>query len=65
MFVKINAKWLVNLSKVKYLGISNESNSKIEVKYDDDTGVTFNCASDMDAAAAVENIAALFEPMKM
>lgn len=65
MFVKVNAKWLVNLSKVKYLGISNDSNSKIEVKYDDGSSVTFNCASDADAANAVENIAELFEPKRM
>ena len=36
IMAKVNKKWLINLNKVKYVGISNDANNKIEVKFDDD-----------------------------
>lgn len=60
MFVRVNGRWIINLSKVKYLGLSNENQSKIEVKYEDGELVTFNCNSEETALRNLQHILDMF-----
>lgn len=62
MFVRVNGRWIINLSKVKYLGLSNENQSKIEVKYEDGESVTFSCDSEETALRNLQHILDMFDP---
>lgn len=62
MFVRVNGRWIVNLSKVKYMGLSNENQSKIEVKYEDGESVTFSCNDEETALRNLQHILDMFDP---
>lgn len=62
MFVRVNGRWIINLSKVKYMGLSNDNQSKIEVKYDDGESVTFSCNDEEAAIRNLQHILDMFDP---